>query len=178
MDVLRGVLFSLLFFFLFITFGGEKKTPEKVLKELFPNAEVEVKNLILTKEEVKKIKELTGKEPDSRLISVYIVKQNGKVLAYGFVDIHRVRTKPEALLFVLSPEGKIQLIEVLAFYEPPEYAPPPKWLELFKGKSPENPPKYKRNIPNITGATLTARAVSKSAYKVLALWKVLFGEGR
>ncbi len=176
MDVLKRVLFSLLLFFPFIIFGGEKRTPEKVLREIFPGAEIEIKNIILTKDEVKKLKQLTRRDVESRFISAYIAKKEGKVIAYGFVDMHRVRTKPEVLLFVLSPDGKIQLIEVLAFYEPPEYAPPPRWLELFKGKSIENPPKYRKDIPNITGSTLTARAISKSAYKILVLWKILFGE--
>ncbi|MCS7084000.1 MAG: FMN-binding protein, partial [Aquificaceae bacterium] len=104
-----------------------------------------------------------------------LVKKGGQIVAYAFVDIHRVRTQPEVILYCIRPDGKIDVIEVLAFYEPPEYSPEDKWLALFVGKQLEKDNlRLRKDIPNISGSTLTARAITDNARKVLALWQVLF----
>jgi len=90
-----------------------------------------------------------------------------------------VRTKPEVVLYIITPEGRLDVVEVLAFQEPLEYMPDEEWLKVFKGK--ELAPgtiRHRRDIPNITGATITARAITDNARKVLAIWQVLFGSKR
>jgi len=162
-----------------VSFSLERdfNTPEKALKSLFPDAEVEVKNFILSKEK-KKLAQQLGKVPiESRLVSWYIVKKGDEIVAYGYVDIHKVRTHTESVLFVINPRGEIELVEVLSFNEPLEYMADENWLALFKGKAlGKDPVKLRRDIPNMTGATLTARVITKAARRALALWKVLFGE--
>jgi len=165
----------LVLFLILLTYGKETKRPEEILKEMFPSSEIEVKNIILSKREVKEVEKLSGVKMRSRFVTFYIVKKGGKVVAYAYVDSHRVRTHPEVVLYVINPEGKIELIEILAFYEPLEYMPPENWLKLFIGKNPQNLPKYRKDIPNITGSTLTARAITKHTRKVLVLWSILFG---
>jgi len=165
-----AILFLLIFLFSF----GKSVKPEEILKEMYPSSEIEIIDKILTPDELKKAEELAGMKIDTRFITFYLVKKENRVLAYGYVDIHRVRTKPEAVLYVISPRGKIELVEILAFHEPVEYLPPKDWLGLFREKSINNL-RFKKDIPNITGATLSARAVVKHAKKALALWKVLFG---
>ncbi len=163
-----------------ITFSQEREfnTPEKALSTLFPNAVIEVKNVVLTKEQKEKIERL-GKVPlESRLISIYLVKRGGRVIAYGYVDVHRVRTHTESVLFVINPKGEMELVEVLSFNEPLEYMADENWLALFKGKSlGKDMVRLRRDIPNMTGATITARALTKAARRALAVWKVLF-EGK
>jgi len=161
---------------LFWFHSKEFSTPEKVLKTLFPEAEVEIRNLILSKEQKRRVEELGRLTLDSRFVSFYLVKKEGRVIAYGYVDTHRVRTRSESVLFVINPLGSIELVEVLAFNEPLEYMADESWLALFKGKAlGKDQIRLKRDIPNITGSTLTARVITKAARKALALWKVLFG---
>lgn len=153
----------------------EFKRLDEALKSIFPDAEIEVKNIAITKSELKRIEKLARTKLDSRLVSFYIAKKNGEILGYAYVDVHRVRTKNESVLFVISPEGKIEVVEVLSFNEPLEYMADENWLELFKGKSLDKDPiRLKRDIPNMTGATLTARAIVRSARKALAIWQVVF----
>jgi len=177
----RSFILMILTALSFSTFSQERdfNTPEKALKTLFPDAQIEIRNVVLTKEQKEKIERI-GKVPlNTRLISVYVVKKGGKEIAYGYVDIHRVRTHTESVLFVISPAGKIELVEILSFNEPLEYMADENWLALFRGKSlDKNILRLKRDIPNMTGATLTARAVTKAARRALAVWKVLFGGDR
>lgn len=169
------LLFLVLFFSPLI--AKEFKKPEQALSKIYPNAHIEVRNITLTKEQVEEIQKSSGLKMDTRLASWYVVKRGGQVVAYAYADVHRVRTHPEVVLYTITPEGKLDVVEVLAFYEPLEYMPEDQWLKLFTGKQMgKDQIKLKRDIPNITGATLTARAITDNARKVLALWQVLFGQ--
>ncbi len=150
--------------------------PEEVLGKLFPGAKVQIRNIILTKDQKRNVEKLGRITLDSRFVSFYIVRKGRKIIAYGYVDTHRVRTRSESVLFVINPSGSLELVEVLAFNEPLEYMADKSWLVLFKGKNLlKDKIRLKRDIPNITGATLTARVITKAARKALALWYVLFG---
>lgn len=174
---MKGVLFLLVLFSFLV--GKEFKKPEQALKQAYKDAQVEVKNIVLSPQQVQEVQRLSGVKFDNRLVSWYLVKRDGKILAYAYVDTHIVRTHPEVVLYSIKPDGSIDFIEVLAFNEPLEYMPEERWLSLFAGKSLEKDPiRLRRDIPNITGATLTARAITDNTRKVLALWKVLFGDKR
>lgn len=176
--IMRSLILPLLLSLVLLSHSQEREfgTPERVLSTLYPSASVEVRNIILTKEQKEKVEKLAKVRIESRLVSFYFVKEGDRVVAYGYVDTHRVRTHTESVLFVISPQGSIELVEVLAFNEPLEYMAEENWLALFKGKTlPRDTLRLRRDIPNITGATLTARAITKAARRAVALWKVLFG---
>ncbi|MCS7307685.1 MAG: FMN-binding protein [Aquificaceae bacterium] len=155
----------------------EFKKPEQALSAIHPGSQIEIRNITLTKEQVEEVYKLSGVKIDTRLASWYIVKKGGQVVAYGYVDIHRVRTHPEVILYTITSEGKLDVVEVLAFQEPLEYLPEDRWLKLFAGKHLDKDQiRLRKDIPNMTGATLTARAITDNARKVLALWHVLFSK--
>ncbi len=177
---MRVLLFTLVLALSFVSFSLERdfNTPENALKALYPGAEIQIKNIVLKKEQKERAERIAGVPIGSRLVSIYMVKKKGKVVAYGYVDVHRVRTHNESVLFVINPKGEIELVEVLSFNEPLEYMADEDWLALFKGRLlGKDKLRLGRDIPNMTGATLTARAITKAARRALALWKVLFGEG-
>ncbi len=154
----------------------ELKRPEQALAQIYPGSQIEVRNITLTREQVEEVQKISGVKVESRLASWYIVKKSGQIIAYGYADIHRVRTHPEVVLYTITPEGKLDVVEVLAFYEPLEYMPEDQWLKLFAGKQlSKDPIRLRRDIPNITGATLTARAITDNARKVLVMWQLIFG---
>ncbi len=158
----------------FNLFSFETRKPEKTLSEVFPDAKIEVKNIILSEEKKARAEKLSGLKIETRLVSIYIARKDNNVVGYAIIDTHTVRTMPETVLYVITPEGKIDIIEVLAFREPLEYLPDERWLDIFKGKSLEKDKiRVRRDIPNVTGATLTSRAIADNARKVLAIWEVV-----
>ena len=114
-----------------------------------------------------------GVEPAASVVSYYVAWQQGRPVGVAYFDTHRVRTEREVLMFVLGRAGTIQRVEVLAFAEPPEYAPPPGWLGQFRGLGPAAGPSLKGKVAGITGATLTTRAAERAARRVLALHAVI-----
>ncbi len=164
-------------FLLLISFGfsqaGLLINPEQALKEQFPNTEIKKKNILLSKKQVKQIQQLAKSKLRSSIVTVYIVNQKEKVLAYGIIHTHKVRTKKETVLFTLTPDCKIKDIEIIAFYEPPEYMPSDRWLKIFEGKSAKAQLRLKRDIPNITGATLSSKAITLASKQVVSICEVV-----
>lgn len=171
--ILISLVFSL--FILNLSEAFEPKKPEEALKQIYPLSTVEVKNFVIPKEVVEKLEREQGLKLNSRMVTFYIVKKEGKQIAYGYVDIHTVRTKPEAVLYTITPDGRLDVVQVLAFHEPLEYLPEERWFKQFSKKD-ENSIKFKRDIQNLTGATLTSRVITENAKKALLLWKTLLGE--
>jgi hypothetical protein len=80
---------------------------------------------------------------------------------------------PETILVVVDPAGALARVEVLSFSEPEEYLPRPRWYAQFPGKPLDAELSVKRGVRPVVGATLTARATTAAARRVLALHRVL-----
>lgn len=147
---------------------------DEALRVAFPDADaVEPQAFFLTDEQVRRVEALAGARLDSKLVTVYIGRRAQKILGYALIDVHTVRTLPEATMVVLSPDGKVASTLVLAFYEPQEYLPAGRWLKQFEQKTLSRDLAVGREIAGITGATLTAHALTESVRKALAIYRVL-----
>jgi hypothetical protein len=156
---------------------------DEALAAAFPEADrVESRVVILTDEQQAAVERLARAPLESKLWTLHVGWRGGEVLGYAIIDSHIVRTLPEAFMVVLDPQGKVRRVEVLAFYEPPEYLPPPRWREQFKDRILDDDLKLRRGIQGITGATLSAIAMTAGVRRALALHAVLVGpdakEGR
>ena len=95
------------------------------------------------------------------------------VLGFAVIDVHDVRTLPEAFMVVLTPEGKVRSLRILAFHEPLDYLPPQRWYDQFEGKDLDQPLKLGDDVHGVIGATLSARATTYGVRRALALYRVL-----
>jgi hypothetical protein len=107
--------------------------------------------------------------PASALVVWYEARREGELVGVGWLDVHVVRTKQQALLVVLEPDGRVARIDVLAFEEPREYRAPPRWLAQFAGRTAADGLKVGGGIHGLGGATLTARAVTQTVRLATAL---------
>jgi Na+-translocating ferredoxin:NAD+ oxidoreductase RnfG subunit len=140
----------------------------------FPDAdEITDEITILSASQVERIQSIAKSELESEIVKLYTGWKDGEVLGYAYIDVHTVRTLPEAFLVVLSPDGSVKSLRVLAFYEPLDYMPSERWYQQFDGVQPGAVLRLGREIHGITGATLSARAVTASVRRVQALYQVL-----
>ncbi len=149
---------------------------EEALRVAFPRpATVVRRTAFLSDEDVQRAERLAGPgvDVDQRVISYYVGQLDGEPLGVAYFDAHRVRTLPEVLMVVVSPDGRIRHIEVLKFSEPPEYLPPDGWLDQFEDRRLDRELSLKGDIVNITGASLTSRAVTSASRRILALHQVI-----
>ena len=167
-------------FCLFVAYGKADGTvyisaPE-ALKKAFPSAtKLDQQRILLTEKQVKEIKDLQEGEPSmkDRLISYATAYKEKTVLGRAYFDRHIVRSKSETVMIALNGGGEILLIEILAFDEPQEYLSPEPWLHIFQGKSFLTRERLKREVPLITGATLTSKAILRTTKKYLAIVRVI-----
>ncbi len=73
---------------------------------------------------------------------------------------------------VVNPDSTLRIVEVLSFYEPQDYLPTPRWLALFRNRILSEGLWPKRDIHQITGATLTTQALTLAARRMLATYVV------
>lgn len=153
-------------------------TQEEALALAFPApATVERRTAFLDEEELAQAQAAAGEaEVRSGIVTYYVGRSEDRTLGYAYFDAHRVRTLDEVLMIVVDPEGTVERIEVLRFAEPREYLPPERWLERFEGRSLDDRLSTKGEIVNLTGATLTSRAVTRAVRRVLALHAVIHAE--
>ena len=148
-------------------------TQDEALKLAFPGAAVERRAVFLTDAEVVEAAALSGGPRPSALAVAYVATVDGRLAGTAYFDTHVVRTQPETLMVVVSPAGTIARVEVLSFSEPEDYLPRGHWYAQFPGKALNGDLAVKRGIRPVSGATLTARAATEAARRVLALHRVL-----
>lgn len=156
--------------------GGE----EAVVRGLFPDAErIEAHDVVLTDEMVSRIERLARARVRERLVTFYAVRRAGAVEGYAVIQSHVVRTKRETLAIAFEPDGRIRRISVLAFLEPEEYRPSERWLSQLRGKGAGDRLAVGEDVPNITGATLSARGIAEqSRWLLQALRSAVLEGGR
>ena len=146
----------------------------EALQLAFPEADrIEDEAVLLGEEQATRIESLSRGTLESRLVRIYRGYRGDELLGYAFIDIHNVRTHPEAFMVVISPEGKVELLRVLAFHEPLEYMPTQRWYEQFSDLDLGAPMRVGGDIHGIVGATLSARATTRGVRRALALYEVV-----
>jgi hypothetical protein len=149
---------------------------DEALALAFPAADrVEDRILFVSDEQKAEIERLARAPLESKLWTVHVGWKDGAVQGYAIIDSHIVRTLPETFMVVLDPKGAVQRVEVLAFHEPQEYLPTPRWMAQFNGRVLDDDLKLRAGIQGITGATLSAQAMTAGVRRVLAIYAVLLG---
>lgn len=156
-------------------------TQQEALRLAFPEpAAIERRTAFLDSADLARAREAAGPgvEVEGTVVTYYVGSRRDSALGVAYFDAHRVRTLQEVLMVVVTPEGRVDRVEVLSFGEPGKYRPPDGWLGELEGMalSPRLVPG--RDVVNITGATLTSRAVTRAVRRVLALHRVIAPLGR
>jgi hypothetical protein len=154
-------------------------TQKEALALAFPEADrVESETFVLTEEQAARIESLSRAPLESKLVKIHRGLRGGELLGYAVIDVHNVRTLPEALLVVLSAAGEVRNLRVLAFHEPLDYLPRERWYQQFDAKTGSAPLRLGGDIHGIVGATLSARAATQGVRRALAYYDVLLQGGK
>lgn len=154
----------------------EVLTQAEALELAFPTAtSIERRTSFLGERELARVRQLAGSRVEVKpgVLIHYVARRGDQPLGVAYFDAHRVRTLSEVLMIVVSPRATVERIEILRFAEPPEYRAPAGWLAQFEGEPLSDRLSVRRGIANITGASLTSRAVTEAVRRVLALHNVV-----
>jgi hypothetical protein len=146
----------------------------EALELAFPDSDrVEKRTFLLDSGQAERVRKLARAPVETRIVAVWEGWRGDTRRGYAFIDVHVVRTLTQGLLVVLEPDGAVRSVRVLAFHEPEEYVPSPRWFRQFEGRALAPGLRVDRDIHGVVGATLSARAVTRSVRRSLAYHQVL-----
>jgi Na+-translocating ferredoxin:NAD+ oxidoreductase RnfG subunit len=148
-------------------------TRSEALREAFGEATVKRKSFILDETQVAAVQKRANARLVSKIVAAYVATIGDSIVGTAFFDTRIVRTRPGVFMTVIAPDLTIREVHVLAFHEPSDYEPSGRWLDQYEGRPLEDGLWPKRDIHNISGATLTARAIAESVRIALALSEIL-----
>ena len=138
------------------------------------DVKIEKKNVLLTIAKADIVYKQAQMKKGSKIFRTFKVKKEDHIIAYAILISRVVRSKDAAILYMISPEGIIESVEVIAFNEPPEFTPSKQYVSQFKGKTNQDTLRVGKDIPTVTGATMGARNVTDGARLALAVFDMLF----
>jgi hypothetical protein len=149
-------------------------TQQQALASAFPaGTKVTREVFFLTPQQLDAARRESGVEFSDKMIVRY-----ASPAGYAYFDTHRVRTLAETVMIVVTPDGRIDRIEILSFDEPPDYLPKARWFEQFHGRKLDDDLSLKRAIRPVSGASLSGRAITNASRKILALHRAIGARAR
>lgn len=160
-------------------FGDMLISPIDAMQSRFGAAStVTKKNTLLNKEQAAQVSKLAQLKLETKIYRVYTAMVADKAAGYGVLITRKVRQKDASVLYMITPDGTIASVEIIAFNEPPEYMPQAAYVKQFEGKNVDDTLRVGKDIPTISGATLSARTVTDGSRLALAVFNVLYGNGK
>jgi hypothetical protein len=172
----RGRLHLLIAGLIAIAWGAQARvfmTQQEALAAAFPGATVTRQTFFLTRQQIEDARRESGIKFDDQLVIRYVAVAGGKVAGYAYFDTHRVRTLPETVMIKVTPDGRVDRIDILSFDEPPDYLPKRRWVDQIAGRRLDRELSLDRAIRPLSGASLTAQAIVNASRKVLAIHNVI-----
>ena len=151
-------------------------SPIEAMKEHYPpHATITKKNILLSHKNFTIIQKSARAKLNTKIYRIYTAKVDDKILGFGILINRKVRSKNAVILYFIS-KNILEDIEIIAFNEPREYLPTKKWNAQFHNISTHKMLKLSREIPSISGATLSARSVTDASRIAFALYNQLLKE--
>ncbi|OYY74006.1 MAG: FMN-binding protein [Gammaproteobacteria bacterium 28-57-27] len=148
---------------------------EQAQKALFPEAERFVlAPVLLTEEQRDAITDKAGVKQRWEKQDVWRAEKGGQLLGWFIVD--NVVGKHEFITYAaaLLPEGKVRGVEIMIFKETHgDQIREASWRKTLEGKTLADPFKLDKDVPNISGATLSCRNVMSGVKRLLVLQQLV-----
>ena len=107
-------------------------------------------------------------------LRVYVCRAHDNIIGYGFVDEVKGKTQQITYLAGIRPDGEVQDIDVLVYRESygGEIAHE-SFRNQFRGKTVTDKLQPGRDIKNISGASISVRAITAGIKKILLTFELL-----
>jgi len=170
----RFTLISIVMFAALAARARVLMTQQQALASAFPaGTKVTREKFFLTPQQLSAARRESGVDFNDQLIIRYAGTRDGKIIGWAYFDAHRVRTLPETVMIVVTPDAKIDRVDILSFDEPTDYFPKRRWLDQLLHRRLDAELSLNGAVRPISGASLTGRAIVNASRKILALHHVL-----
>ncbi len=140
------------------------------------DSEVSKTNILLSKAQASKIEQDAQVKLDTNIFRYYKATKADKILGYAILVNNKVRSKNAVVLYFITTDAVLKGIEIIAFNEPLEYIPSATWNSQFQDIPTTKMLRLSKEIPTITGATLSARSITDSSRVAFAFFNEILKE--
>ena len=148
-------------------------SPVDAMQENYGSAaSITKKNVLLSNAKYTTIQKNAKTKLTTKIYRIFTAKSDDKILGYGILINRKVRSKNAVVLYFIH-NAKLQDIEIIAFNEPIQYLPTKRWNEQFKNTQTDTLLQLNRDIPSISGATMSARSVVEGSRIAFAVYNEL-----
>jgi Predicted NADH:ubiquinone oxidoreductase, subunit RnfG len=150
--------------------------PADALKLIFKDSkEVYKEDKALGESEKAEFKRRLGYQPPRDSYSFYLGKSGDHVDGYAIIDEEVGKVLPITFITRISPQGKVDAVEVMVYRESHGgEVSSRRFLNQFKQKGLNDEIRLHGSIVNITGATLSSRALVLGVNRALVLWRIFY----
>ena len=145
----------------------------KVLADRFRHNSISGQSISLTDKQISVIKSGAMVFRVNRNYHYYIISNHQVIQAVAIIDTHTLRSRRQSLLVTIDSQGRILNLDILDFHEPARFKAPKRWLDLFTNQTVSNFLVPGKDLPAISGATITSQKTSNAIRKSLHLFKIL-----
>jgi Na+-translocating ferredoxin:NAD+ oxidoreductase RnfG subunit len=159
-----------------LAFGRtQHERAEELLKNVFGSAvSVASSSLVVHAAEKDSLKASTGISFSRDTLKLLVADNGAKHLGYAIIDEVRGKDQPITYCIGVDENFAVKHIAVLAYREPyGGEVQNESWLNQFFGKRPGDKLRPGKEIKNITGATISARAITFGVKNILALLRIV-----
>ena len=151
-----------------------KPSVDDVIKSSFTGVStIDPKQIILTKKQFSQVQSKAKAAVRTKIYRYYDIKNKTKRLGYAVLITRKVRAKKATVLYVFDNSGTLKFTEIMAFGEPPEYIPSKTWMSQLQNKSNSKKLTVGKDIPTISGSTLSARSITEGARVARAIYEIV-----
>ena len=161
--------------------GGEARakvylTREEAIRLAFgPSATVSEDHRTLQPTARAAIEQRLGRTMAEDRFTFYVGRSTAAVESYGLVLDEMGKHEPITFLVAMTPDGHVKDVIVLEYRESRGGEVRQKsFLKQYVGKTSRDRLELDEDITPVTGATISARAISDGVKKALVVWEVLY----
>ncbi len=145
-------------------------TEAQVADILFQGTKLEPQTVELTAAQMKEITKKSGERVLSSKVHVWWGPSREALIVDEVVGKHEFITYAVGI----APDGTVKGVEIMDYRETYGYeVRRADWRRLFVGKSTKDPLRLEKDIPNISGATLSSSHVTNGVRRVLNTYEVI-----
>jgi hypothetical protein len=152
-------------------------TAEEALKLAFPGSDRrEEERVKLTPEQKGRVERRLGWRLERDTYTIHKGFSGGKLDGYAVITEEIGKYKPITFMVKAGPDFRVERVDVLVYREPRGgEVRKARFLRQFRGKSAGSPLRINRDVLNITGATLSVRAMSAGVKRALCVLEEAYG---
>ena len=147
---------------------------DEAIHASFPtDTKIEKHSIILTAKQFSQIQKKAKAKVNTKVYRYYTLTYQSKAIGYAVLEFRKVRTKKATVLYGFDMKGTLKFTEIMAFGEAPEWVPSATWMSQLQNKKKNAALYIGKDIPTISGATLSARSVSEGARVARAMYEIV-----